>query len=966
MSILTQKLDLTGAPAGTYTGYLEVDGDIGSIGPNGLGLTVFKPITYDSSGNLKAADGTSDYVIAAAVGGSLGHIARASLTILFNGAPVGGVLQFDLIESSAGIVDIKALYLQGKVQPVTPGVLANLTDLLAQATALVPQMQQSLDATVLSESQRNANVAAAISSVAAAGTQAVSGAAAAGAQAVSDAGTAAAAALVAAGRTFYTTDALRAAATPPDNTKAFVLATGAFWTRTAGAWVLEGNGVPLTSAVPGNAFDLAALAAYQGAATILAVQTGPGRGVWVRDDTRTANGVTVYSGVSPRKWVRFDARMKAEQAVNQRSTTYLASNNLAQDASTVDAADVNVVANQTEWSAFMAAWFTGHLDVGGRGNSAMKANISKSATVPVTDAVISGAGTVLQMTQGLNNMWTFFSANNLLLENLHMIGVGTDYKDATDGNFAPRTGGRAIATSGGFHFTIRNAYFEKFGQAAVYHTNIASTRTLDSTFIGVDEYDATNNQRGVKNGLITGDTASGNYHFGIHLIISILYPDHWVHSNLFTKLAMGLQVAPDLKRLKITYNTFTKIRGQHAVYLSGTEQLFYGGNATNDYVYDGLKNQISSGDTADSVANIYWGNSFMAGRGSSWSLNQSRVSGSFRHIASLMGGNVTAQTNSGGWTMRATDHGMLTTSVVVDVGTYGVYVLDMNGAINNHILKGAAWTPLYAGVSTGGRLQISDTAIIDGGANPVNAGSAAQPGIGGATLTNPQKSLMALSGGGTINVRTTRSSGSVGGAVASIYNEDTATTLEIERSVYAPSSLPVIIAGTLSKIDGPNIGTIYTSLSTLTAFDWSGGTIREGRGRGREFNTASIPTAGSYRAADAFINNVPVGTWAWVQTSLSGGPMHTVPLVRVMNQTVTWDPASIAAGASATPLNVSVPNAALSDFVDVFAEGGWNAGLFLTGQVTAAGTVTLNLTNASSAAIDPPNRVIHLRLSPAS
>jgi len=158
LSILVQKLNLTGAPAGVYTGYLELDGDIGSIGPDGLGLAVFKPIAYDSSGNLKAADATSDYIVAAAVGGYLGHVATASLTILLNGAPVGGVLRFDLIESSPGIVDIKALYLQGKVQPVTPGVLANLTDLLAQATTLVPQMQQALadtaQATALSVQER--------------------------------------------------------------------------------------------------------------------------------------------------------------------------------------------------------------------------------------------------------------------------------------------------------------------------------------------------------------------------------------------------------------------------------------------------------------------------------------------------------------------------------------------------------------------------------------------------------------------------------------------------------------------------------------------------------------------------------------------------------------------------------------------------------------------------------------------
>ena len=97
-------------------------------------------------GNLKAADGTSDYVIVAAVGGEPGHIATLSLTIMFNGVPVGRcALRCDrtspAVGETAGIVDIDVLYLQGKIQPATPEQLASLVSLIAQGNTALLTLQ---------------------------------------------------------------------------------------------------------------------------------------------------------------------------------------------------------------------------------------------------------------------------------------------------------------------------------------------------------------------------------------------------------------------------------------------------------------------------------------------------------------------------------------------------------------------------------------------------------------------------------------------------------------------------------------------------------------------------------------------------------------------------------------------------------------------------------------------------------
>ena len=65
---------------------------------------------------------------------------------------------------------------------------------------------------------------------------------------------------------------------------------------------------------------------------------------------------------------------------------------------------------------------------------------------------------------------------------------------------------------------------------------------------------------------------------------------------------------------------------------------------------------------------------------------------------------------------------------------------------------------------------------------------------------------------------------------------------------------------------------------------------------------------------------------------------------------VTWDPASIANGASATT-TVTVTNAVVGDFV-VAAFSNSLSGLTLTGYVSATNTVTAVLSNTTGGAVD--------------
>lgn len=80
-----------------------------------------------------------------------------------------------------------------------------------------------------------------------------------------------------------------------------------------------------------------------------------------------------------------------------------------------------------------------------------------------------------------------------------------------------------------------------------------------------------------------------------------------------------------------------------------------------------------------------------------------------------------------------------------------------------------------------------------------------------------------------------------------------------------------------------------------------------------------------------------------------GGTQGKRPLLR---GTATLDFPSIAAAASAT-LTIAVPGADVGDPVVVGVPAALNAGLAVLGFVSAAGVVTVRLTNVTAGAIDP-------------
>lgn len=81
----------------------------------------------------------------------------------------------------------------------------------------------------------------------------------------------------------------------------------------------------------------------------------------------------------------------------------------------------------------------------------------------------------------------------------------------------------------------------------------------------------------------------------------------------------------------------------------------------------------------------------------------------------------------------------------------------------------------------------------------------------------------------------------------------------------------------------------------------------------------------------------------------------------VIQASDTWDPASIANGASLTLAMASVTGAALGDFV--MASFSLDlAGLSLTGYVSAANTVTVVLVNNTGGAVDLASGTITVRV----
>jgi hypothetical protein len=74
----------------------------------------------------------------------------------------------------------------------------------------------------------------------------------------------------------------------------------------------------------------------------------------------------------------------------------------------------------------------------------------------------------------------------------------------------------------------------------------------------------------------------------------------------------------------------------------------------------------------------------------------------------------------------------------------------------------------------------------------------------------------------------------------------------------------------------------------------------------------------------------------------------------------TWDAPSVAAGAQ-TSTTVTVTGASIGDFVEVSANGIFS-GMRLWGEVSAANTVTVYLSNNTGGAVDPSSRTISVRV----
>lgn len=91
-----------------------------------------------------------------------------------------------------------------------------------------------------------------------------------------------------------------------------------------------------------------------------------------------------------------------------------------------------------------------------------------------------------------------------------------------------------------------------------------------------------------------------------------------------------------------------------------------------------------------------------------------------------------------------------------------------------------------------------------------------------------------------------------------------------------------------------------------------------------------------------------------------------VPAVqKMLTATATLDFASIAAGAVGT-LTATVTGAATGDFVIVAPPGNLNAGLVVSGFVSAANTVTIRIINGTAGAIDPASSTWGIAVIPAS
>ena len=98
-------------------------------------------------------------------------------------------------------------------------------------------------------------------------------------------------------------------------------------------------------------------------------------------------------------------------------------------------------------------------------------------------------------------------------------------------------------------------------------------------------------------------------------------------------------------------------------------------------------------------------------------------------------------------------------------------------------------------------------------------------------------------------------------------------------------------------------------------------------------------------AADVSVTNPGGGTLTGTQVGI-----HSVAVGQV-SYTETWDPSSIAAGSYESG-DITVPGAAVGDFVMVTHSGILTSNLMISGHVSAADTVKYFLFNPTAGAID--------------
>jgi len=505
----------------------------------------------------------------------------------------------------------------------------------------------------------------------------------------------------------------------------------------------------------------------------------------------------------------------------------------------VSQADANLTLMNTNWANFLgsvASYTRAEARTGG--TIGVKAQAVINAKTNVT---LFGYGTKLLQTNFGQSTLTFTASSRVVVRGFEMQGNGTEW-DGTN-----KTGARGVYLSGNTGVTVAENKLSKFTYAAIVDLTTSDSRIVGNDIVGLGEYDATTNPRGITNGALDGDGNKGNYSFAIASLGSgtsggVPYDNHIITQNFIKDVGTGMNWSVDYHRMLIFGNVFRNMVGQHGMYMSGTVESVFFGNVVSRYVFDGIKNQLVSGNTLDSSANVYIGNVIRDGRGGAWGVNIGRASGTKRHLGGTVSANIVANSLGGGVTVRYADAFNVSGNAVYNVGSYGMYMLDYSGVVNGNVVDGANWTGLYVGGKTGTVAQVRNNYIRNHAANLTS------------TTTDDQKSGITVQGGavrlGGNYLGTTTGTPAYGIFVSA------GATLSLDGTNFDLRGDLVRVDGAIDEINGDHVGQIVMGASN-TPFNFADGTLRRGRGPGRLFNRNAAPTTGSFRVGDYVVNTAP-------------------------------------------------------------------------------------------------------------